>query len=390
MNVLDILNSPWAITPDKLAEICAIYAAHRDGEKTDLAAVEAAIGKSLGPGGAKPYDVQNGVAVVPLEGVLAKRMSLFSSISGGQSYQSFQQELQQALDDPDVKAIILSIDSPGGTVDGVQAAADAVYAARDVKPIYAFVDGQMCSAAYLIGSSASQAYIGSDFDVVGSIGVVTQHIDTSAAEYMRGVKVTDITAGKYKRIASQHAPLSPEGRSAIQDQLDHMYSVFVDAVARNRGVNVDTVLSRMADGRIFTGQKAIDAGLVDGKMTLTGLMQKMQGRTGTLAGRRSAPNHLSVTKPVQGNPVLKSKAEMQVDKLRVLLQEEKSSRRLLETAESMAKTARVALAQANRTHSKPEELLPYTRADILAAQTVRHLRERLRINNEEQLAVLHG
>ena len=286
MNVLDILNSPWAIAPEKLNEICAIYAAHRSGEQADLKAIEAALGKPLGPGGPKPYDVQDGVAVVPLEGVLAKRMSLFSSISGGQSYQSFQQQLQQAVDDPEVKAIILSIDSPGGTVDGVQAAADALYAARDVKPVCAYVDGQMCSAAYLIGSAASQAYIGSDFDVVGSIGVVIQHIDTSAAEYMRGVKITDITAGKYKRISSQHAPLTPEGRGAIQDQLDHMYSMFVDAVARNRGVDVETVLSKMADGRVFTGQKAIDAGLVDGKMTFPQLMQKMQAQPGA-AG---APN----------------------------------------------------------------------------------------------------
>jgi capsid assembly protease len=205
-------------------------------------------------------------------------MGLFASISGGQSYVSFQEQLQEAIDDPDVKSIILAVDSPGGSVDGAQAAAEAVFAARDMKPICSYVDGQMCSAAYWIGAAASKTYIGSDTDVVGSIGVVAQHVDTSAAEYMRGIKVTDITAGKYKRITSQHQSLTPEGRGVIQDQIDHIYSVFVDSVARNRGTDAQTVLSNMADGRVFVGQKAIDAGLVDGKMTLSQLMKQMQSQ----------------------------------------------------------------------------------------------------------------
>jgi hypothetical protein len=138
----------------------------------------------------------------------------------------------------------------------------------------------MASAAYWIGSSASAVYIGSDTDVVGSIGVVTQHVDTSNAEHQRGVKITDITAGKYKRIASQHAPLTQEGRASIQDELDQLYGVFVDAVARNRGKDADTVASEMADGRVFLGQKAVSAGLADGKTTLPQLIQQMKSQKG--------------------------------------------------------------------------------------------------------------
>jgi capsid assembly protease len=304
MNVLDILNSPWAITPDKLTEMCAIYVAHRAGEKSDLAAIEVALGKPLGPGGPKPYDVQDGVAIISLSGVLSKRMGLFSQISGGQSYQSFQSDLQQAVDDPDVQSIIIQVDSPGGAVDGTQAAADAVYAARESKPVCALVDGEMCSAAYWIGSSAAKSYISSDTDVVGSIGVVTQHVDTSNLEHQRGVKITDITAGKYKRIASQHAPLSPDGRNAIQEQLDHVYGVFVDAVARNRGVDADTVVNKMADGRIFRGQQAINAGLVDGKMTLPKLVQQMKSQKGS--ARMGAP----ITTPTpKGKPNMAAETE---------------------------------------------------------------------------------
>jgi len=82
------------------------------------------------------------------------------------------------------------------------------------------------------------------------------------------VTVTEITAGKYKRIASEHAPLSEEGRQTIQDQVDAIYSVFVDAVAKNRGVSADSVLKNMADGRMFIGKQAVQAGLVDGIATM--------------------------------------------------------------------------------------------------------------------------
>src|SRR6185437_15537533 len=177
MNVLEMLKSPWAIQPETLTEMCAIYAAHRNGESFDIKAVEAALGRTLS-NEPKPYSVQDGVALIPVEGVLSKRMSLFAQICGGMSYTSLQQDLATALNDPDVSGIILTIDSPGGAVDGVEAAGNAIFAARSQKPIVAYVDGKATSAAYWLGSSASQMYIGSGTDQVGSIGVITQHIDT--------------------------------------------------------------------------------------------------------------------------------------------------------------------------------------------------------------------
>jgi signal peptide peptidase SppA len=276
MNVSDVLNSPWAIRPDVLTEMATIYANHRNGDRFDARSIETALGRPLGGGAPKPYTVQDGVAMIPVEGIISKRMSLFMDICGGTSTYKLQTDLSAALNDPDISGIILVIDSPGGNVDGTQNAADAIYEARSEKPISAYVDGEMCSAAYWIGSAASEVFIGADTNVVGSIGVVTTHVDTSNAEYQRGVRITDITAGKYKRIASQHAPLTPEGRSAIQQQLDQVYETFVDAVAKNRGMDAETVLSKMADGRVFVGPQAINAGLVDGKLTLPQLIKRMK------------------------------------------------------------------------------------------------------------------
>lgn len=271
MKLLDILTSPWAIQPEKLVEIQAIYATHLRGDKIDIAGVEARLGKPLA-NEPKPYQVIDGVAVIPLDGVIAKRMNMFTQISGGVSTQLAERDIKAAVADPSVHSIILSIDSPGGTVDGTQTLADAVLQARTQKPIVSLASGTMASAAYWIGSAAQAVYITDATTQVGSIGVVTKHVDISGAEAKDGVVTTEIYSGKFKRIASQHAPLSKEGKAHMQAQTDYLYSLFVDAVATNRGVSTEQVLSDMADGQIFIGQQAIDAGLVDGVSTLPKLI----------------------------------------------------------------------------------------------------------------------
>lgn len=274
MSILDVVNAPWAITPDKLREIQTIYTAHLRGEKSDIEAIEAKLGRPLTNERA-PYTLTDGVAVITIDGVIAKRMNLFTQISGGISTELVTQDLRAALVDPAVNGIILSIDSPGGTVDGTQNLSDQILAARRVKPIVALASGVMASAAYWIGSAASAVFISDQTTITGSIGVVTSHVDMSRAEEQKGVKTTEIYAGKFKRIASSYSPLSSDGRDSIQEQVDYLYSIFVGDVARNRGVSVEAVLQTMADGRVFTGRQGIDAGLVDGVATLAGLTHRM-------------------------------------------------------------------------------------------------------------------
>lgn len=277
MNLLDVLSAPWAIVPDKLIELQGIYAAHLRGDRADLAAIEARIGKPLDnpPQG---YAIEDRVAVIALEGVIAKRANLFSAISGGASSQLFARDVRQALADPKVDAILVEIDSPGGAVDGTQAAAQALASARGVKPVAAIADGTIASAAYWIGAQAEHLYLASDTTIAGSIGVVGTHVDVSRAEEQRGRKTTEIVAGRYKRIASAYGPLSDEGRAVLQDQIDQIYAVFVDAVAAARGVSVDKVLADMADGRLFIGKKAVTAGLADGVASREAVMRQLRDR----------------------------------------------------------------------------------------------------------------
>lgn len=275
MKLIDIVNGPWAITPEMLGEIQEIYRAHVRGPKIDLAEVSARLGRPL-KNEAKTYQVTDGVAIIEADGPISKRLNLFSQISGGVSTELLKRDIAAALADPTVKGVILAIDSPGGSVDGTAELSRFIREARGEKPIYTWTDGMLASAAYWIGSAADQVYISSGTTMVGSIGVVARHLDVSKAEEKQGIKTTEITAGRYKRVSSQYEPLTSEGRADIQGKIDALYSEFVHDVAENRQVSVDEVLTRMADGRVFVGRQAMEAGLVDGVATLEELIARIQ------------------------------------------------------------------------------------------------------------------
>lgn len=286
--LLDVVTGAWAIIPDKLVAITNAYERHMLGQAVDLKAIEASIGKPLGSA-PQDYEISNGVAIVPIMGTIARRANLFSDISGGASSDLIARDLRAAAANRQVSSILLHIDSPGGTVAGTQQLADIVREVGAVKPVIALADGTMASAAYWIGSAAQAVYIADTTTEVGSIGVATVHRDVSGAEAQRGVKTTDIYSGKFKRIATSYAPLSEEGKSSIQDYIDYLYGQFVDAVAKNRGVSADKVLSDMADGRIFVGQQAIDAGLVDGVATAEQLITRLAAGEFKAPGASPAP-----------------------------------------------------------------------------------------------------
>lgn len=273
MRIIDIISSPWAIIPSKYAEICGIYARHLLGEKVDLAALEAKMGHPLQ--NIQQTEIYGSVAVVPVHGVLAKKANMLQKISGGTSMELISRDFNAAMESDQIKTILLDVDSPGGTVAGTELLSDMVYKARaNGKKIIAVANETMASAAYWIASAADEIYIASSTSEVGSIGVVTEHTDTSEAQAAEGIKKTVIHAGKYKAVGHSNAPLSEDDKGVIQAHLDYTYSIFVNAVARNRGVSAETVLADMADGRIFIGQQAIDAGLVDGVSTLGELIAK--------------------------------------------------------------------------------------------------------------------
>ncbi len=285
MTLLDLLRSAWAIQPERLLEIQSIYDTHLRGDKIDIPAIEARLGRPLASEQQEYRIREGGVAVLSIEGVLAPKANLFMRVSGGASTQLLTKQVESAIADPRVRGLILQVDSGGGSALGVPELSDTIYELAAVKPIVTVTDGVMASGAYWLGSASNAVYGSGTTVQVGSIGVVMTHNYTPNAS---GSQTTEITAGRYKRMATSAKPLDEEASAYLQQMVDHIYAVFVDAVAVNRGVSVEAVLEHMADGRIFIGQQAVDAGLLDGFMTVDQVADRMAANPAEFATRRKA------------------------------------------------------------------------------------------------------
>lgn len=273
--LFELIASPWAILPEAYQQIIEVVNAHFKGPKIDLSLFEAASGTKRSSGDGYSYTT-DGVGVLEIFGPMAKRASGIARACTDMTGTAKAIESFQALvRDPEVKAIILHIDSPGGAVDGTMDLAKAIFSARGAKPIVAFADGLMASAAYWVGSAADSIRIANGTTRVGSIGVVATHVDVSGAEAKEGIKTTEITAGKFKRVLSAYQPLSQDGRATLQELVDDIYTLFVQDVSTFRNVPVEQVLERMAEGRVFMGAKALEVGLADGVSSLTDLIAEL-------------------------------------------------------------------------------------------------------------------
>ncbi|MES2925728.1 MAG: S49 family peptidase [Pseudomonadota bacterium] len=284
MTLLDLITGAWAIEPDKLREIQAIYATHLRGEKIDIAAIEARLGRPLSSE-QQAYTVEpGGVAVLRMSGVIAPKANLFMQVSGGLSTQMATKQLESATVDARVRSTILALDTPGGSVIGTPEMAAAVHELAKIKPIVTHSDGALASAGYWIGSAANAVYVSGPTVQAGSIGVVIDRTFNPNS----ALREESIVAGRYKRLVKSNEPLSDEVRAIVQADVDYVYSLFVDAVAQYRDTTAQQVLDRMADGRVFRGQQAIDAGLVDGVSTLDALVESMATDPAKYTNRRKA------------------------------------------------------------------------------------------------------
>lgn len=224
--------------------------------------------------------LRGSVAVVPIVGSVFRYANLFTSVSGATSLQVVATDFQQALDDPSIDAVLLSIDSPGGQASGIGEFADAVFAARGVKPIWAYVSDMGASAAYWIASAADRVVV-APAAMLGSIGVLASYTDTSQRDAAQGVKQVRIVSSQSPRKALD--PSSPEGYQAAQDVADQIAALFVASVARNRGVTPGDVLQDFGQGGLLIGQAAVDAGLADAVGSFEGTL------AGLAATRPQAP-----------------------------------------------------------------------------------------------------
>lgn len=217
----------------------------------------------IAPHGSKPehlISVNNGIGVLSIEGPLFARFGIESWWYGGSAYDVIGAAFDMLLADAGVTQIVLLIDSPGGTVTGCFELSDKIYAARGTKPITAVANDSAYSAAYAIASAADRIVIPRSGGL-GSIGVRCQHVDISRALDRIGYTVTTIVSGAKKADFDSTAPLSDGARSEMQTEVNRLADIFVETVARNRGIDADAVRGLQA-GCLF-GPSAIAAGLGD-------------------------------------------------------------------------------------------------------------------------------
>jgi len=221
------------------------------------------------------YSVQGEVGIIAIKGSLTNRDSWYNRYIGVTSYGDIRNALTYAAGQSGIKAILLDIDSGGGAVNGVADASSLIQLIdKNVKPVYAFTDGTMCSAAYWLGCSARETY-SSNVSTVGSIGVIATHMEYSKALKEAGVGVTVIRAGEFKALANSVEPLSDKAKTQLQTQLNSAYQVFLEHVADCRNTTVNLCDANMAQGREFFGKDALAAGLVDGIESFDSVMTKI-------------------------------------------------------------------------------------------------------------------
>lgn len=266
-----LMETPWAILPQKFEAIVEVVTRHFAGEKLDAEEVQTRI-----HGARRPADrVAGQVAVLPLFGTIFPRANMFTNVSGATSAEMFGKKFDELLRDPAVGAIVLDVDSPGGQVGGVEELSRKIYEARGKKPIVAVANHIMASAAYWIGTAADEVVVTPSADV-GSIGVFAVHEDISESLAREGVKVTMISEGKYKTEANPYEPLTEEARASIQERVAETYNVFVHAVARNRGVKVTDVRNGYGEGRVVGAKQAVSLGMADRIATLDETIERLQ------------------------------------------------------------------------------------------------------------------
>ena len=258
-----VLNTPWAILPEKLAAIQALLALRAAGGHVSAEEIGAVTnGRHVaGPSRA------GAVAVIPVYGTIHQHAGLMAESSGGTATETIGEGLRAALADPTIGGIVLDIDSPGGAVSGVDELASEIFASRGPKPIIAVANSLMASAAYWIGSQADEVWVTPGGEA-GSIGVYAAHEDVSQALEREGVRVSLVSAGRYKTEGNQFEPLTEEGRATLQGRVDAYYQMFVAAVARGRNRAEATVRNGFGEGRVLGAQAAVDAHLADKVGTL--------------------------------------------------------------------------------------------------------------------------
>jgi signal peptide peptidase SppA len=250
-----VFAQPWLVTPSAHHAVAELVKAHvlsptaRQREGTDIC------------GGAVELEsmtVEEGVAFIPVGGVIGRKLTGFEKGAGAVDVYDVETDLDEAEDDPRVSAIFLVFDSPGGMVNGTPELAERIE--QSTKPVYAWVSGMACSAAYWL-ACACEGIFATKTAEVGSVGVYIPWIDQSKAFENAGLSSEPITSGPLKALGFPGTSLSEEQRAHLQESVDKLAANFKGYVNARRGGEVP---DEMMHGQSVMADDALDAGMIDG------------------------------------------------------------------------------------------------------------------------------
>lgn len=280
-----IYDKPWLITEDGLRTILEVASresldpelARQIREEREARPAAVALRRAQRLDGARDAAVRDGVAIIPVVGPIVRYSDFFTRVSGLTSVETLASDVQVALDSPQVRALLLTVDSPGGQVAGVNELAEVLYRARAQLPVWAYVDGLAASAGYWLASAAERV-VTDETALLGSIGAVLAVRDPSK------LQVRDIEFVSSQSPNKRPDPTTAGGRAEFQRIVDQTAEVFIAAVARNRGMEPDAVVAAGGRGGVAMGRRAVEAGLADAlgdfEGTLAALSQDVTRRGG--------------------------------------------------------------------------------------------------------------
>lgn len=223
---------------------------------------------------------EKNVAVIPVHGVIEARPSMIGEALGMPSYERIGQVFDSVMADDSIGSVIFDIASPGGMAYGAQELGQKIFEARGRKPMIAFANPLMASGA-LWPFAAADRIVGTESADIGSVGVITEHVDISQALANEGEKVTTVrsTNAPHKGEMSNTEPLTDEAKAYVQKRADAIHNRFAGDLAKYRGVSVEHVNEHFGKGRIMNISDAIRVGMADRVGSLHGVARMlMQGR----------------------------------------------------------------------------------------------------------------
>lgn len=265
----------WALRESTLDTIVDVLRMRAAGIELSKEEIQARVGALVQPA----PQTRGSIAVLPLYGIIAPKMNMMIAYSGGTSLEAFMAKFRQYRDDSSISAIVVDVDSPGGSAFMLPETWKEIYESREAKPMTAVVNPTCGSAALFIASAFADLACTPSGEI-GSLGCYCVHEDWSKANEMMGIKPTYVYAGDYKVELNPDEPLADDTKAYLQSLVDACYEDFVRAVAKGRDKTPAYVRENFGQGRMLLAKDAKAVGLVDRIASLDEVLMKLVGRRG--------------------------------------------------------------------------------------------------------------